>query len=181
MLRPLGIAFLVALVASTFVALTLTPVLCSYLLNGKKALKEDKEPWVSRKLQGVYNKALSWAIAHKRGVITGAITLFIAALATFFTLGRSFLPPFNEGSFTINAATLPGVSLEESDRIGQQIERLLLEVPEIQTVARKTGRAELDEHAFGVNACEIEAPFKLDKRSASEVKAEIREKFTTTV
>ncbi len=179
MLRPLGIAFLVALVASTVVALTLTPVLCSYLLNGEKALKENKEPWVSRKLQGVYNKALSWAIAHKRGVITGAITIFIAALATFFTLGRSFLPPFNEGSFTINAATLPGVSLEESDRIGQQIERLLLEVPEIQTVARKTGRAELDEHAFGVNACEIEAPFKLDKRSASEVKAEIREKLST--
>lgn len=179
MLRPLGIAFLVALVASTVVALTLTPVLCSYLLNGEKALKENKEPWVSRKLQGVYNKALSWAITHKRGVITGAITLFIAALATFFTLGRSLLPPFNEGSFTINAATLPGVSLEESDRIGQQIERLLLEVPEIQTVARKTGRAELDEHALGVNACEIEAPFKLDKRSASEVKAEIREKLST--
>ena len=179
MLRPLGIAFLVALVASTVVALTLTPVLCTYLLNGKKALKEDKEPWVSRKLQGVYNRALSWTISHKRGVLTGAIAIFVVALATFFTLGRSFLPPFNEGSFTINAATLPGVSLEESDRIGQQIERLLLEVPEIQTVARKTGRAELDEHAFGVNACEIEAPFKLDKRSANEVKADIREKLST--
>ena len=179
MLRPLGIAFLVALVASTVVALTLTPVLCTYLLNGKKALKEDKEPWVSRKLQGVYNRALSWTMCHKRGVLTGAIAIFVVALATFFTLGRSFLPPFNEGSFTINAATLPGVSLEESDRIGQQIERLLLEVPEIQTVARKTGRAELDEHAFGVNACEIEAPFKLDKRSANEVKANIREKLST--
>ena len=179
MLRPLGIAFLVALVASTFVALTLTPVLCSYLFNGKKALKEDKEPWVSRKLQGVYNKALSWAINHKRGVLTGSIAVFVVALITFATLGRSFLPPFNEGSFTINVATLPGVSLEESDRIGQQTERLLLEVPEIQTVARKTGRAELDEHALGVNACEIEAPFKLDKRSASEVKAEIREKLGT--
>ncbi|MBR5843603.1 MAG: efflux RND transporter permease subunit [Bacteroidaceae bacterium] len=179
MLRPLGIAFLVALVASTVVALTLTPVLCTYLLNGKKALKEDKEPWVSRKLQGVYNRALSWTMSHKRGVLTGTIAIFVVALATFFTLGRSFLPPFNEGSFTINAATLPGVSLEESDRIGQQIERLLLEVPEIQTVARKTGRAELDEHAFGVNACEIEAPFKLDKRSANEVKADIREKLST--
>ena len=179
MLRPLGIAFLVALVASTVVALTLTPVLCTYLLNGKKALKEDKEPWVSRKLQGVYGRALSWTMSHKRDVLTGTIAIFVVALATFFTLGRSFLPPFNEGSFTINAATLPGVSLEESDRIGQQIERLLLEVPEIQTVARKTGRAELDEHAFGVNACEIEAPFKLDKRSANEVKADIREKLST--
>ncbi len=178
MLRPLGIAFLVALVASTVVALTLTPVMCSYLLNGNKALKEDKEPWVSRKLQGVYNRALSWAMLHKKAVLSSAIAIFVVALGTFFTLGRSFLPPFNEGSFTINAATLPGVSLEESDRIGREIEKLLLEVPEIQTVARKTGRAELDEHAFGVNACEIEAPFKLDKRSASEVKADIREKLS---
>ena len=178
MLRPLGIAFLVALVASTVVALTLTPVMCSYLLNGNKALKEDKEPWVSRKLQGVYSRALSWAMLHKKAVLSTAIAIFVVALVTFFTLGRSFLPPFNEGSFTINAATLPGVSLEESDRIGREIEKLLLEVPEIQTVARKTGRAELDEHAFGVNACEIEAPFKLDKRSASEVKADIREKLS---
>ena len=179
MLRPLGIAFLVALVASTVVALTLTPVLCSYLLNSDKALKENKEPWLSRKLQGVYGKALAWTIAHSKGVLTATIITFVVALGTFFTLGRSFLPPFNEGSFTINAATLPGVSLEESDRMGRQIEELLLQVPEIQTVARKTGRAELDEHAFGVNACEIEAPFVLDKRSHSEVKADIREKLST--
>ena len=179
MLRPLGIAFLVALVASTIVALTLTPVLCSYLLNSDKALKENKEPWLSRKLQGVYGKALAWTIAHSKGVLTATIITFVVALGTFFTLGRSFLPPFNEGSFTINAATLPGVSLEESDRMGRQIEELLLQVPEIQTVARKTGRAELDEHAFGVNACEIEAPFVLDKRSHSEVKADIREKLST--
>ncbi|MBQ2978733.1 MAG: efflux RND transporter permease subunit [Bacteroidaceae bacterium] len=179
MLRPLGIAFLVALVASTIVALTLTPVLCSYLLNSDKALKENKEPWLSRKLQGVYGKALAWTLAHSKGVLTATIITFVVALGTFFTLGRSFLPPFNEGSFTINAATLPGVSLEESDRMGRQIEELLLQVPEIQTVARKTGRAELDEHAFGVNACEIEAPFVLDKRSHSEVKADIREKLST--
>lgn len=179
MLRPLGIAFLVALVASTAVALTLTPVLCSYLLNSDKALKENKEPWLSRKLQGVYGKALAWTLAHSKGVLTATIITFVVALGTFFTLGRSFLPPFNEGSFTINAATLPGVSLEESDRMGRQIEELLLQVPEIQTVARKTGRAELDEHAFGVNACEIEAPFVLDKRSHSEVKADIREKLST--
>ncbi|MBE6307578.1 MAG: efflux RND transporter permease subunit [Bacteroidales bacterium] len=179
MLRPLGIAFLVALVASTVVALTLTPVLCSYLLNSDKALKENKEPWLSRKLQGVYGKALAWTLAHSKGVLTATIITFVVALGTFFTLGRSFLPPFNEGSFTINAATLPGVSLEESDRMGRQIEELLLQVPEIQTVARKTGRAELDEHAFGVNACEIEAPFVLDKRSHSEVKADIREKLST--
>ncbi len=179
MLQPLGIAFIVALAASTLVALTLTPVLCSYLLNGKKALKENKEPWLSRKLKGLYERTLHWVLNHKKSIIGGTIVLFIAALGTFMTLGRSFLPPFNEGSFTINIATQPGISLEESDYIGRQVEKMLLEVPEIQTVARKTGRAELDEHAFGVNASEIEAPFKLDKRSAEEVKADIRAKLST--
>ena len=178
MLRPLGIAFLVALVASTVVALTLTPVLCSYLLNSDKAFKQEKEPWLSRKLQGVYEKALNWAITHYKAIVGGTIALFVVAIATFFTLGRSFLPPFNEGSFTINIATQPGVSLEESDRMGRQVEELLLQVPEIQTVARKTGRAELDEHALGVNASEIEAPFVLDKRSHATVKADIREKLS---
>ncbi len=178
MLRPLGIAFLVALVASTVVALTLTPVLCSYLLNSDKAFKQEKEPWLSRKLQGVYEKALNWAITHYKAIVGGTVALFVVAIATFFTLGRSFLPPFNEGSFTINIATQPGVSLEESDRMGRQVEELLLQVPEIQTVARKTGRAELDEHALGVNASEIEAPFVLDKRSHATVKADIREKLS---
>lgn len=179
MLRPLGIAFIVALIASTVVALTLTPVLCSYLLNGKKALKENKEPWVSRKLQAGYKKLLQWVVGHKKSILGATIALFIVALGTFMTLGRSFLPPFNEGSFTINIATQPGVSLEESDRIGRQVEQMLLEVPEIQTVARKTGRAELDEHAFGVNASEIEAPFKLGDRSHEEVKADIRDRLST--
>ena len=178
MLRPLGIAFLVALVASTVVALTLTPVLCSYLLNSDKAFKQEKEPWLSRKLQGVYEKALNWTITHYKAIVGGTVALFVVAIATFFTLGRSFLPPFNEGSFTINIATQPGVSLEESDRMGRQVEELLLQVPEIQTVARKTGRAELDEHALGVNASEIEAPFVLDKRSHATVKADIREKLS---
>lgn len=178
MLRPLGIAFLVALVASTVVALTLTPVLCSYLLNSDKAFKQEKEPWLSRKLQGVYEKALNWAITHYKAIVGGTVALFVVAIATFFTLGRGFLPPFNEGSFTINIATQPGVSLEESDHMGRQVEELLLQVPEIQTVARKTGRAELDEHALGVNASEIEAPFVLDKRSHATVKADIREKLS---
>ena len=178
MLRPLGIAFLVALVASTVVALTLTPVLCSYLLNSDKAFKQEKEPWLSRKLQGVYEKALNWAITHYKAIVGGTVALFVVAIATVFTLGRSFLPPFNEGSFTINIATQPGVSLEESDRMGRQVEELLLQVPEIQTVARKTGRAELDEPALGVNASEIEAPFVLDKRSHATVKADIREKLS---
>lgn len=179
MLRPLGIAFLVALIASTVVALTLTPVLCSYLLNSDKALQQNKEPWVSRKLQGVYNRALTWTLAHYKSALIATVAIFVVAIAMFFSLGRSFLPPFNEGSFTINIATQPGVSLEESDRMGRQVEKLLLQVPEIQTVARKTGRAELDEHALGVNASEIEAPFILKDRSHAEVKADIRAKLNT--
>ncbi|MBQ8565623.1 MAG: efflux RND transporter permease subunit [Bacteroidaceae bacterium] len=179
MLRPLGIAFLVALVASTVVALTLTPVLCSYLLNSDKAFKQEKEPWLSRKLQGVYGKALEWAMSNYKAIVSGTVVLLVVALGMFFSLGRSFLPPFNEGSFTINIATQPGVSLEESDRMGRQVEELLLLVPEIKTVARKTGRAELDEHALGVNASEIEAPFELAKRSHAEVKADIRAKLST--
>ena len=179
MLRPLGIAFLVALVASTIVALTLTPVLCSYLLNSDKALKQEKEPWLSRKLQGIYSHALNWSVSHQKVVLGSTIALFVVAVGIFFSLGRSFLPPFNEGSFTINVATQPGVSLEESDRMGRQVEELLLQVPEIKTVARKTGRAELDEHALGVNASEIEAPFELKDRSHAQVKADIREKLST--
>ena len=179
MLRPLGIAFLVALVASTVVALTLTPVMCSYLLNSDKALKQEKEPWLSRKLQGVYSLALNWSISHYKVVLGGTAAIFLVAIGIFFSLGRSFLPPFNEGSFTLNIATQPGVSLEESDRMGRQVEELLLQVPEIKTVARKTGRAELDEHALGVNASEIEAPFELKDRSHAEVKADIREKLST--
>lgn len=179
MLRPLGIAFLVALIASTVVALTLTPVLCSYLLNSDKAFKQEKEPWLSRKLQGAYSKALEWAMSNYKAIVSGTVVLLVVALGMFFSLGRSFLPPFNEGSFTINIATQPGVSLEESDRMGRQVEELLLQVPEIKTVARKTGRAELDEHALGVNASEIEAPFELAKRSHAEVKADIRAKLST--
>ena len=179
MLVPLGIAFIVALFASTVVALTLTPVLCSYLLgrsNTDKAIA--REPIVARTLKKYYGKSLEWAFRHRTGVLSGTIVLFVAALITFFTLGRSFLPPFNEGSFTINVSTLPGISLEESDKIGRRAEQLLLEIPEIKTVARKTGRAELDEHALGVNTSEIEAPFELKDRSHAEVVAEVREKLS---
>lgn len=176
MLVPLGIAFIVALFASTIVALTLTPVLCSYLL-AKVSDKDMKEPFAARFLKKWYALALDWAIRKKKLVlILTGITGLIATI-TFFSLGRSFLPSFNEGSFTINVSTLPGISLDESDRIGRQAEEILLTIPEIQTVARKTGRAELDEHALGVNTSEIEAPFKLDKRSKDEVLTEMRQKL----
>lgn len=179
MLRPLGIAFITALFASTLVALTLTPVLCSYLLGGDKSDKAGKDPAVVRWLQKVYNVALEWVISHKRTTLGAALALFAVALGIFFSLGSSFLPAFNEGSFTINVSTLPGVSLEESDNVGRRAEELLLTVPEIKTVARKTGRAELDEHALGVNVSEIEAPFELGKRSKKEVVAEVRAKLNT--
>lgn len=180
MLVPLGIAFIVALAASTVVALTVTPVLCSYLLGKEKTKKQNNEnsdSAVARKMKQWYGSALTFVLGHKKGVLGGTIGLFVVALGCFFTLGRSFLPPFNEGSFTINISSLPGISLEESDKMGHRAEELLLSIPEIQTVARKTGRAELDEHALGVNVSEIEAPFELKDRSRSELVAEVREKL----
>ncbi|MGM9788219.1 MAG: efflux RND transporter permease subunit [Candidatus Cryptobacteroides sp.] len=174
LLIPLGIAFITALCASTLVALTLTPVLCSFLLTKDK---ETKEAFLSTHLKRFYEKALKGAIKHKGVVLGGTLALLVIALVLFLNMGSSFLPPFNEGSFTINVSTLPGVSLEESDRIGAQVEKILMEIPEIQTVGRKTGRAELDEHALGVNTSEIEAPFVLDKRSKAELETEIREKL----
>ncbi len=184
MLVPLGIAFIVALAASTIVALTVTPVLCSYLL-GKEKTKEKKnatgDSFVARKMKQWYSTALTFVLGHKKSVLGGTIGLFVVALVCFFTLGRSFLPPFNEGSFTINISSLPGISLEESDKMGHRAEELLLSIPEIQTVARKTGRAELDEHALGVNVSEIEAPFELKDRSRSELVADVRQKLGTIV
>ena len=184
MLVPLGIAFIVALAASTVVALTVTPVLCSYLLGKEKTKKQNNEnsdSAVARKMKQWYGAALTFVLGHKKGVLGGTIGLFVVALGCFFTLGRSFLPPFNEGSYTINISSLPGISLEESDKMGHRAEELLLSIPEIQTVARKTGRAELDEHALGVNVSELEAPFELKDRSRSELVAEVREKLGTIV
>ena len=179
MLRPLGIAFITALFASTLVALTLTPVLCSFLLGSDRSDKAGKDPALVRWLQKIYDVALEWVLAHKKTTLGSVLALFVVALGIFFSLGSSFLPAFNEGSFTINVSTLPGVSLDESDNIGRRAEELLLTVPEIKTVARKTGRAELDEHALGVNVSEIEAPFELERRSKKEVVAEIRTKLNT--
>ena len=177
MLIPQGIAFVTALLASTLVALTLTPVLCSYML-GKSKGEMPKEAFVAVWLKKYYHTALLWVLDHTRPVIISAAVLFVIALAVFLTLGSSFLPKFNEGSFTINISSLPGISLEESDSIGARAERFLLQVPEIKTVARKTGRAELDEHALGVNVSEIEAPFQLDKRSHEEVLNDVRRRLS---
>ena len=179
MLVPLGIAFIVALFASTFVALTLTPVLCSYLLGSDKGEGLPKEAFVAVWMKKHYERALLWTLKYNKWVLGGTIVLFVVALGCFFTLGRSFLPSFNEGSLTINITSMPGVSLEESDKLGRRAEELLLSIPEIQTVARKTGRAELDEHSRGVNGSEIEAPYELKDRSKEEMMQEVRDKLNT--
>ena len=180
MLAPLGLTFVVALFASTLVALTLTPALCSLMLRhtGERRGRR-REPGVTRWLHLRYERLLALALRHRRAVLSVTGVAFVAALVLIFTFGRSFLPPFNEGSLTINVSTLPGVSLAESDRIGRQAERLLLSVPEIKCVGRKTGRAELDEHALGVNTSEMECPFELDGRSREEMVAEVRRKLAT--
>ncbi|MCM1356582.1 MAG: efflux RND transporter permease subunit [Staphylococcus sp.] len=179
MLKPLGISFIVALVASTIVALTVTPVLCSYLLGSKKAMAAlDKEPKFSRWLREAYGRGLAKAFGHTKAIFIGTAVLFIVAMGVFFTLGRSFLPSFNEGSLTINVSTLPGISLEESDRLGREAERIILSMPEINLTARKTGRAELDEHSLGVNVSEIEAPYTLNNgRSRNELLKDLREQL----
>ena len=176
LLVPLGIAFVTALGASTLVALTLTPVLCSYLLAGRRpgSGKLLTEPYVARKLKTVYGRLLGRALTRHRQVLAVTAVLTVVAIVGFATLGRSFLPPFNEGSFTIGVSTLHGISLEESDRIGHRVEEALLAIPEVQTVGRKTGRAELDEHALGVNDSELEVPFVLGDRSKQEVMDDIR-------
>ena len=212
MLAPLGVSFIVSLFASTVVALTLTPVLCSYLLkdgagsekgkvkseklNGEKLNGEElngeelngdshhgagsQEPRWVRAMKVRYEQLLMRVLdGPKRAILIVTGVLVALTLVLFFNLGRSFLPPFNEGSFTINVSTLPGVSFEESDRMGEQAERLLLQVPEVKDVARKTGRAELDEHALGVNTSEMEVPFELKDRSKEEVMADIRAKLRT--
>ena len=180
MLIPLGISFIVALVASTIVALTLTPVLCSYLLDSKKTMQQiTKEAWVAKKLSEMYSRGLDWCFRNKKFLLGSVGLLFVVSLGIFFTLGRSFLPAFNEGSFTVNVSTLPGISLDESDKIGREAERIIMSIPEVKTVARKTGRAELDEHSFGVNVSEIEAPYELKDRTRGVVVKELREKLAS--
>lgn len=177
MLKPLGITFIISLMASTLVALTVTPVLSSFLLGSQNSDKTGKEPTLVRWLKKYYEKALNWSVGHKKSLLFGVGALLAAAVVMFFTLGGSFLPAFNEGSFTISISTVPGISLEESDRMGRTAEELLLSIPEIKTVGRKTGRAELDEHAFGVNSSEFECPFELGKKTRKQLSEEVRRKL----
>ena len=177
MLKPLGITFIISLMASTLVALTVTPVLSSFLFGSQNSDKTGREPALVRWLKKYYGKALNWSLGHKKTILCGVGALLVAAVVMFFTLGGSFLPAFNEGSFTISISTVPGISLEESDRMGRTAEELLLSIPEIKTVGRKTGRAELDEHAFGVNSSEFECPFELGKKTRKQLTEEVRRKL----
>lgn len=177
MLKPLGITFIISLMASTLVALTVTPVLSSFMLGSQNSDKTGREPALVRWLKKYYGKALNWSLGHKKTILCGVGALLVAAVVMFFTLGGSFLPAFNEGSFTISVSTVPGISLEESDLMGRTAEKLLLSIPEIKTVGRKTGRAELDEHAFGVNSSEFECPFELGKKTRKQLTEEVRQKL----
>lgn len=178
LLAPLGIAFVVSLFASLIVSITLTPVLCSYLLTNDKMLeKQHKESWLVERLQNKYEKLLKKVMSWKKAMVAGCFVLFALALLAFSQLGRSFLPEFNEGSLVISAVTKPGISLDESNKIGIQIEKVLLELPEIGVTTRRTGRAELDEHAQGVNSSEIEAPFVLTERDREEFMTDLRQKL----
>lgn len=178
MLVPLGITFIIALFTSTLVALTVTPVLCTYLLNDKHIAKVHQEPWLARTLKKIYEKSLHWGLDHQKPILITTIVSFIIAMGVFFTLGRNFLPGFNEGSFTVSVSTMPGVSLENSEKYATLVEEILLNTPEIITTGRKTGRAELDEHSFGVNTSEIEAPFELKDRSKDELLEDLRHQLS---
>lgn len=179
MLQPLGITFIVSLFASLVVALTLTPVLCSILLVDKRSLlRFNKDNWVVRNLKSVYERALKKVLRQGTAVVIITSILLFISIALIFSFGKTFLPPFNEGSLTINLATHPAVSLDESDKIGKEAEKILLTIPEIKITSRKTGRAEQAEHSFGVNVSEIEVPYTLTDRTKDEFLEEVRYKLS---
>jgi CzcA family heavy metal efflux pump len=178
LLRPLGFAYLVALFASLLVALTVTPVLCALLLPRSRAVRAGHEPrWIAR-LKDLYTRQLAWCMRRWQPVLVGSAALLVAAVMSFLWMGRAFLPEFNEGTLTISAVTLPGTSLDESDKLGAAVERLLLQVPEVTVTARRTGRAELDEHLQGVESAEIDVNLQMDSRPRDEVLQEIRDRLS---
>jgi CzcA family heavy metal efflux pump len=178
LLYPLGFSYVIALFASLVVALTVTPALCSYLLPRARAVLQAREPAVVRWLKARYMRTLPWALDHCGLVLAGSAALLGGAVGSFFWMGRSFLPEFNEGTLTISAVTVPGTSLEHSDMLGRAIEQILLDIPEVATTARRTGRAELDEHVQGVESAEIDVGLKMGARSKAEMLAEMRVRLT---
>ena len=178
MLKPLGITFIISLFASLIIAITITPVLCSFLLRDEvRLIKMVKGSWIERNMSKIYRKVLNITLQKNYLVIGITSILFITGIALFTTTGSSFLPSFNEGALTVNIATTPGISLKESAAIGRKAEKILLDIPEIKSVSRKTGRAELAEHSFGESVSELDVPFELDKRSREEFFADVREQL----
>ena len=178
MLKPLGVAFIVSLFISLVVAMTLTPLLCRMLLSDEKYLsKNEKEKWLTRNLTHYYQKSLDWALRHKRTVIFSSLGLLALAMVLLSTMGRSFLPEFNEGSLTLSVVCKPGTSLEESNRLGNLVETELLSVPEVTSTSRRTGRGELDEHSQTVNSAEVDVNFTLKERSHEQFMTDVRAKI----
>lgn len=181
MLQPLGIAFVVSLFVSLVVAMTLTPLLAKMMLTDEDYLaKNEKEKWLVRKLTTNYEKSLKWALHHKKALLIPTFGLFAIALILFSSFGRSFLPEFNEGALTLSVVTKPGVSLEETDRLGNLVETELLAIPEVSSTARRTGRGELDEHSQTTNSAEIDVNFSLKERSQAEFMADVRSTLSKT-
>lgn len=180
MLKPLGISYIIALLMSLVVAMTITPLMCKMMLSNDKYLeRQKKESWVTRNLLKAYNKSLEWALNHKKGILFTTLTAFVITLCLFFTMGQSFLPDFNEGSLTIAAVSKPGISVHESHELGKIIERELLAIPEVNSTARRTGRGELDEHSQSTNGAEIDVNYTLGERSQEEFLAEVRERLAS--
>ena len=180
MLKPLGIAYIIASLMSLVTALTTTPLLCRLMLTDEKYLvKQEKENWLSKNLIAIYGRSLQWALGHKKSILGGTLVLLVVALGMFFNMGQSFLPDFNEGSLTISAVCKPGVSLYENNNLGKIIERELLSIPEVTSTARRTGRGELDEHSQSTNGAEIDVNFELKDRSQEEFLADVREKLAS--
>jgi CzcA family heavy metal efflux pump len=178
MLKPLGITYIIALFMSLIVAMTLTPLLCKMMLSNEKYLaKNEKDSWLVRNLTKYYESSLIQALTHKKTVLISSFVLFVVAIILFANMGRSFLPEFNEGALTITAVCKPGVSLDETDRLGNWMEKELLSIPEIKTTARRTGRGELDEHSQATNSTEVDVKYNLEKRSNAEFLAEVRQKL----
>lgn len=178
MLKPLGISFIVSLFASLIVAITLTPVLSSYLLTDeRRLLKGVRGSWTERNLGTLYRKILNVTLTKNRVVIGVATLLFILSAILLSTSGTAFLPAFNEGALTVNISTLPGISLEQSAKTGIEAQKILLEIPEVKTVSCKTGRAELAEHSFGENVSELDVPFEIGKRGREAFFADVRNRL----
>ncbi|MFW6201259.1 MAG: efflux RND transporter permease subunit, partial [Gemmatimonadota bacterium] len=175
MLRPLGLAYIVSILASLLVAVSVTPALCAYLLPNAPFMEREGESWLVERLKRAYRGLLGPVLARPGRVMAGAGAALAAALAVVPFLGSGFLPSFQEGTLTITAVTAPGTHLEMSDRLGTRLERVLLEHPGVVSTARRTGRAELDEHAQGVNAAEIDARLDLSEHELEEVMADLRE------